>query len=34
MAAVGGKKVPIDAPPATASIEPFVGPTSGVRVRF
>jgi hypothetical protein len=41
MAVIGGKRIPLDAapgsgPPATppVSFEPFVGPTSGVRVRF
>jgi hypothetical protein len=41
MVVIGGKKVPVEAPPAAAppapsvSFEPLLGPTSaGLRVRF
>jgi hypothetical protein len=35
MAVIGGKKVPVDAPPPPVSFEPLLGPTSaGLRVRF
>jgi hypothetical protein len=35
MAVIGGRKVPVDAPPAGVSFEPLIGPTSmGLRVRF